>query len=102
MTSMTPTELIEAAARAVHEMELDRFVDRMPIEWVDLSDADRDDYRAVARAAASLIIEACALLVGEFPARQHGNLPIDPHEVAAQVAREIAAGIRSLAPVKEG
>ena len=33
---------------------------------------------------------------------QHGSLPVDPHECAAQVAREIAGSIAALADVKPG
>lgn len=33
---------------------------------------------------------------------QHGSLPVDPHECAAQVAREIAGSIAALAGVKPG
>lgn len=43
-------------------------------------------------------IETAAAHAASFPAHQCGHLPPDPFECAAQVAREIASGIRALLP----
>lgn len=43
-------------------------------------------------------IEAAAAHAASFPAHQCGHLPSDPFECAAQVAREMASGIRALLP----
>lgn len=40
--------------------------------------------------------ERAASRTADFPSARHGFLPVDPFQCAAEVAREIAAAIRSL------
>lgn len=57
-----------------------------------------NDKTQVAWIAWQAALEAAVKVVENYPAKQHGYLTANPHDVAAQVRDEIAAAILALMP----